>query len=68
MRLLSTGTAVLATTVISASPAHAQLLEAQSALLSDVASWWTGIIVLSMLFGTTIWSFVKFGTDERPID
>ena len=38
--------------------------ESAAPLLSDVQSWWTGLIVMSMLFGTTIWSFVKFGPDE----
>jgi hypothetical protein len=40
--------------------------EAGAPLLSDFQLWWTGAIVMSMLFGTTIWSFVKFGTDEGP--
>jgi len=48
---------LLASTVVS---------EAQAPLLSDVQSWWTGLIVMSMLFGTTIWSFVRFGADEGP--
>jgi hypothetical protein len=68
MRLRSRVTAALAIGVILAPAAHAQLSEVQGPPLSDIQSWWTGIIVLSMLFGTTIWSFVKFGADESPFD
>ena len=68
MRLRSRCTAALAIGVILAPAAHAELLEVQGPPLSDVQSWWIGIIVLSMMFGTTIWSFVKFGGHENPVD
>jgi len=25
--------------------------------------WWLGVVALSVLLGTTIWSFVKFGDE-----
>jgi len=28
-----------------------------------MTGWWIGVISLSVLLGTTIWSFVKFGDE-----
>lgn len=31
----------------------------------DMTGWWIGVVTLSVLLGTTIWSFVKFGDEEE---
>jgi len=28
-----------------------------------MTAWWIGVVTLSVLLGTTIWSFVKFGDE-----
>jgi len=28
-----------------------------------MTGWWIGVVSLSVLLGTTIWSFVKFGDE-----
>lgn len=30
-----------------------------------MTSWWIAVLTLSVVLGTTIWSFVKFGDDEE---